>query len=251
MIRALVSKLALRFPRMVSLLPTSNPVVTQRYRCPGPGAARTLIVFLPGISDLAKDYARYGFIEAVQHKGWSADLVVVDAHYGYYANRSILDRLHEDVFEPAKMLGYQNRWVVGISLGGFGALLYTSRHDTDVTGVVAIAPYLGKPAVVEEITAAGGIRNWRPNTLGEHDYERQVWAWLKQYGDPDTQGPALCLAYGERDTFVEAHRVLGAILPPEQVFVESGAHDWTTWQKLWHAILASDVFVQFDRCLSD
>jgi pimeloyl-ACP methyl ester carboxylesterase len=241
MIRALVCKLALRFPWMVRLLPTSNPVVMQRYPCPGPDRARTLIVFLPGIGDLAADYARYGFIEAVQQKGWSADLVVVDAHYGYYANRTILDRLHEDIFEPAKALGYQNRWVVGISLGGFGALLYTSRHAADVTGVIAMAPYLGRSEIVGEISAAGGLRSWRPDTLGEHDYERHVWAWLKRYEGPETQWPALCLAYGERDPFVDAHRELSAILPPEQVFVESGAHDWTTWQKLWRTILLTST----------
>lgn len=239
LIRALTAKLALRFPWMVQLLPTSSPVVMQRYRCPGPDRARTLIVFLPGIGDLAEDYARYGFIEAVQQKEWSADLVLVDAHYGYYANRTILDRLHEDVFEPAKALGYQNRWMVGISLGGFGALLYTSRHAADVTGVIAMAPYLGRPEIIEEIAAAGGIGRWRPDMLGEHDYERHVWAWLKRYERPDTQGPALCLAYGKRDTFVAAHRALSAILPPEQVFVESGAHDWRTWQKLWRTILTS------------
>jgi hypothetical protein len=33
--------------------------------------------------------------------------------------------------------------------------------------------------------------------------------------------------------------MLSAILPSEQVFVESGAHDWMTWQKLWSAILTS------------
>lgn len=239
MVRALICKLALRFPWMVCLLPTSIPVVTQRYRCPGMEAPRTLIVFLPGIGDIAEDYARYGFIEAVRQKAWSADLVVVDAHYGYYANRTILDRLHEDIFEPAKAMGYQNRWVVGISLGGFGALLYTSRHDIDVTGVIAIAPYLGRPSIVGEIADAGGVRSWRPDTLGEHDYERHIWAWLKRYERPDPPSPTLCLAYGERDTFVDAHRMLSAILPPEQVFVESGAHDWGTWQKLWRAILDS------------
>jgi pimeloyl-ACP methyl ester carboxylesterase len=244
MIRALVCKLALRFPWMVRLLPTAVPVVTQHYKCPGPDPARTLIVFLPGIGDTAADYARYGFIEAVQRQEWLADLVVVDAHYGYYANRTILDRLHEDIFEPAKALGYQNRWVVGISLGGFGALLYASRHAADVTGVIAMAPYLGRPALVEEIAATGGIRNWRPDTLGASDYERHVWAWLKRYERANVQCPTLCLAYGERDTFVDAHRMLSEILPPGQVFVESGAHDWMTWQKLWRAILTSP-------CLAD
>jgi pimeloyl-ACP methyl ester carboxylesterase len=167
----------------------------------------------------------------------------VDAHYGYYAKRTILDRLHEDIFEPAKALGYQNRWLVGISLGGFGAPLYTSRHVSDVTGVVAIAPYLGGLAILEEIAAAGGIRRWNPNTIAEHDYERRVWAWLKRYERPETQWPTLSLAYGECDTYVAAHRVLSEILAPEQVFIESGRHDWITWQKLWRNILMS-------RCLA-
>jgi pimeloyl-ACP methyl ester carboxylesterase len=237
--RALLSKLALRFPWMVRLLPASIPVITRRHACSGDATARSLIVFLPGIGDTAEDYERHGFIDAVKRTGWPADLVVVDAHYGYYANRTILDRLHADIFEPAKALGYQDRWLVGISLGGFGALLYASRHAGDLTGVVAMAPYLGDSAMVQEIVTAGGIRSWTPTTIDDHDYERQLWAWLKQYERRETALPALCLAYGEGDRFVEAQRLLNAILPTGQVFVESGQHDWTTWKKLWSRILAS------------
>ena len=237
--RALLSRLTLRFPWMVRLLPTSIPVVTQRHPCPEGATARSLIVFLPGISDTVEDYERHGFIDEVKQKGWSADLIVVDAHYGYYANRTILDRLHADIFEPAKALGYEDRWLVGISLGGFGALLYASRHASDLTGVVAMAPYLGGPALLQEIATAGGVPRWTPRTMHDDDYARQLWAWLKQYERREAGLPALCLAYGERDTFVEAHQLLKAILPAGQVFVESGEHDWTTWKKLWTSILAT------------
>lgn len=191
--RAVLSKLALRFPWIARLLPTSVPVAMQRYACAAMDTARSLIVFLPGIDDTAEDYERHGFIDAVKQAGWPA--VVVDAHYGYYANRTILDRLHVDIFEPAKVLGYRNRWLVGISLGGFGALLYASRHALDVTGVVAIAPYLGG-SVVQEIMTAGGLPNWTPATVDQHDYERQLWAWLKEYEKREAALPALCLAYG-------------------------------------------------------
>lgn len=244
MIRALLSKLALRFPWMVRLLPAAIPVISQRYACPGGATARTLIVFLPGIGDTADDYERHGFIEAVKETGWPADLVVVDAHYGYYANRTILDRLHADIFEPAKSMGYQHRWLVGISLGGFGALLYASRHAMDVTGVVAMAPYLGNSAMVQEIVTAGGVKAWTPTAIDDQDYERQLWAWLKQYETREVGLPVLCLAYGERDTFVEAHRLLNSILPTGQVFVESGRHDWTTWKRLWRRILESTCLGQ-------
>ena len=245
--RALIAKLALRFPWLVRLLPTSIPVIMQRHACPEGATARSLVVFLPGIGDTAEDYERHGFIDAVKQAGWPADLVVVDAHYGYYANRTILDRIHSDIFEPAKALGYQERWLVGISLGGFGALLYASRHAVDVTGVVALAPYLGGSAIVREIVTAGGVRSWTPTIIDDYDYERQLWAWLKQYERREAALPALCLAYGERDTFVEAHRLLNAILPTGQVFVESGQHDWMTWKKLWRRILASTVAVRRDR----
>ena len=242
--RALLSKLALRFPWMVRLLPTSIPVITHRHVCLEGATARSLIVLLPGIGDTAEDYERHGFIDAVRQTGWPADLVVVDAHYGYYANRTILDRLHADIFEPAKALGYQDRWLVGISLGGFGALLYASRHASDVTGVVAMAPYLGGSSMVQEIITAGGVRGWTSTASDDHDYERQLWAWLKRYGRREAGLPALCLAYGERDTFVEAHRLVQAILPAGHVFVESGQHDWRTWKKLWKSILASPCLGQ-------
>jgi pimeloyl-ACP methyl ester carboxylesterase len=245
--RAVLSKLALRFPWAARLLPTSVPVVTLRHACAATDAVRSLIVFLPGIGDTADDYERYGFIDAAKQTGWPADLVVVDAHYGYYANRTILDRLHADIFEPAKALGYRERWLVGISLGGFGALLYAGRHAADVTGVVAMAPYLGGSAMVREIAAAGGVRSWTPATIAAQDYERQLWAWLKQYEKSEAGLPVVYLAYGARDTFVEAHRLLHAVLPTGQVFVESGGHDWRTWKKLWETMLASTCLARLDR----
>ncbi len=120
------------------------------------------------MGDTADDYERHGFIDAVKQTGWPADLVLVDAHYGYYANRTILDRLHADIFESAKALGYRDRWLVGISLGGFGALLYASRHALEVTGVVAIAPYLGGSAMGQEIVRAGGVGSWTPTTIDDY-----------------------------------------------------------------------------------
>ncbi len=60
----------------------------------------------------------------------------------------------------------------------------------------------------------------------------------------DSGLPVLYLAYGERDTFVQAHRLLNAILPAGQVFVDSGQHDWMTWKKLWRRILVSTGFGQ-------
>jgi pimeloyl-ACP methyl ester carboxylesterase len=39
--------------------------------------------------------------------------------------------------------GYGHVRAAGISLGGFGALLYASRYPEEVTGILAVAPFLG------------------------------------------------------------------------------------------------------------
>jgi pimeloyl-ACP methyl ester carboxylesterase len=87
---------------------------------------------------------------------WPVDMVMVDAHYGYYADRTILEELHEGVFRPARTCGYRRIWIGGISLGGFGALLYASRYPEDVT----MAPFVGHPHLIDEIASAGGLSRW-------------------------------------------------------------------------------------------
>ena len=158
---------AISVDRIFSTVPV--PLVTRCDDYPGPEAAKTLIVFLPGLGDAPEDFEQHGFIRAVRKTGLLADLVVVDAHYGYYANKSILHRLHEDVFKPAKQRGYDYYWLVGISLGGFGALLYTSHHESDVTGIVAVAPYLGRPSLIDEIAGTVSLQREQPNEPAEDE----------------------------------------------------------------------------------
>jgi pimeloyl-ACP methyl ester carboxylesterase len=204
-----------------------------------------LLVFLPGIGDLMEDYELNGFLMAAKERRAAADLVLVDAHYGYYANRTILDRLREDVIDPAKRRGYDEIWLVGISLGGLGALLYATRNPGHITGLVLLAPFLGPSAVIEEIARAGGLKAWNPegiaDTLADDDYQRPLWRWLKEHAahSQASTRPVIHLAYGEHDRFAPAHRLLAEILPPGQVLSVRGGHDWTTWNRLWQALLLS------------
>jgi len=204
------------------------------------GAGRELFVLLPGITDVMQDYEVHGFVEAAQGSHPALDLVAVDAHYGYYADCSILERLHQDIIAPARARGYEHIWLGGISMGGIGALLYAREFPADVSGVVALAPFLGEPKLVAEITAAGGFRRWRSDP-GTSDYPRQLWHWLKRYEESTAALPALYLGYGDRDKFAPAHRLLAAILPSERVLMVEGGHDWKTWRKLWALFLARKI----------
>jgi pimeloyl-ACP methyl ester carboxylesterase len=234
--RRLICRLALRFPVFVRWLHTPRPFLMRRHEYTGPSPAHDLFVFLPGIEDCAEDFERYGFVDPVRTMEWPVDMVMVDAHYGYYADRTILEELHEEVFRPAKACGYRRIWIGGISLGGFGALLYASRYPEDITGVLAMAPFLGRPHLIEEIAGAGGLARWTEKEAEREDYPRQLWQWLRR-SVMEPSKPQLYLAFGEQDIFVPAQRLLAASLPEQQVFIEPGTHNWPTWRRLWERFL--------------
>jgi hypothetical protein len=217
--------------------PTPVPMRTVWLPSPCAGRAETLLVFLPGSYSRPEDFVEHGFIDALRREGIVADMVLVDAHLGYYSERSILDRLENDVFDRARAAGYGRIWLVGISIGAFGALLQAAkasapRYQPD--GIVAIAPYLGERRLSEQIAGAGGLTRWSPPGAPEGD--ELVWAWLQAAVNRAPE-PRLYLAYGESDRFAFSDGLLAAVLPSTQVFTRPGGHDWATWRALWQQML--------------
>lgn len=214
----------------VRLRPATVPLRTVSY--PGSGQPRTLVVLLPGRRDSPEDFGREHFPEIAAQAGARVDMIAVDAHLAYYANRTILERLREDVIAPARRR-YDRIWLVGISIGGTGTLLYAGQHPKDVNGLVTFAPFLGDK-VIPEISAAGGVRSWRPpEPLAPDDFQRRLWAFLKGYeGGPEGRLP-LYLGWGRSDGFARANGMAAEILPPERVFTAPGGHEWKAWRSLW------------------
>lgn len=234
--RGVLCRLAYHYPSLLRFLPTIRPLAIRKYCFPDRTSARDLLVFLPGIGDCAADFEAKGLLRLVRQTDWPVDIVTVDAHYGYYADRTILDQLHRDVFLPAQAVGYRHVWLAGISLGGFGALLYTSRYPDHITGVIALAPFLGDRSVIHEISSAGGLNTW----LGENatDEVRLLWHWLRGYRRSDSpSSPLMYLGFGNEDSFAEGHRLLAAALPSNQVLVVRGGHQWSVWEQLWQGFL--------------
>lgn len=236
--RALRALLASRVPALVRLLPATAPLLAQRYLCRAGSPARELLVCLPGIGDTADDYEARGFVAALRASGHHVDMMTADAHFGYYADRSLVERLRTDVIRPARARGYDKIGLLGISLGGLGALLYAQAHPEDVAGLVVLAPFLGK-TVADDIVRAGGLAQWRGASESGEDYERRLWTWLKGYVTHPAGMPPLHLAFGSRDRFARANRLLAAVLPESQVHMLPGRHNWTTWRRLWRGLLAA------------
>jgi pimeloyl-ACP methyl ester carboxylesterase len=234
--RAMASRLALVSPRGLALLPCATPIGSIAH----PAARRTerLIVFLPGIGDIAEDFEARGFIAAIGEHPLHADAVAVDAHYGYYARRSVIDRLAHDVVLPARQRGYHDIWLVGISMGGMGALSYAMHHPQHLARVVLLAPYLGDARLTREIAEARNLPRRRAHETSAEEHMRRVWDWVKRYDQDPALLPQLYLGYGTRDRFAGANALLARHLSPENVVALSGGHDWRTWTRLWNAFLA-------------
>ncbi len=207
------------------------------------GQARCLLVLMPGIGDSPEDFAEYGFIEAIRARGIAVDIVSTNATLGYYAKRTLQDRIEADVLAPARKAGYRQIWFAGISLGGLGSLLVAQRYGTELAGIVLIAPYLGDDDVHGEVAKAGGLARWQPPAkLDEDDYQRDIWRWLKGATAKPETAPPIYLLSGDQDKFAPAHRLLGATLPPERRLRTRGKHDWAPWQRLWADFLDHSDF---------
>lgn len=237
--RATVCGLVRRFPGLKILLPTTIPLKVRRFTC-GDERTSELIVFLPGIGDVLEDFELNEFVEAVRKSARPADMLVADVHAGYYFRRSMLERLHKDVIEPVKLCGYTKIWLVGISLGGFGALLYARDNASELYGLMLLAPYVGESDLIREISDAGGLQSWNPGIIKADDYAHRIWRWLKhEYVDRNTNSPIeIYLGFGDRDRFARANALLAEILPVERVVTLHGGHDWKTWREVWRSFLA-------------
>jgi pimeloyl-ACP methyl ester carboxylesterase len=223
---------ALRRPMTVPMQMLQLPA-----QCAAP--VETLVVFLPGAYSRPEEFVREGIVRALRERHIAADAWIVDAHLGYYEQRSIIERIQADVFVPARQRGYRRIWLVGVSIGGFGALIHSLSHPGEVEGIVVIAPYLGQRTVLEPIRASGGLRAWKA-PAGELTLDQMdtiLWRWLQGYLDAREPRPPLYLGAGRDDRFADAHAVLGAALPPERVVMSAGGHDWSPWREVWRQIL--------------
>ena len=234
------------------------PVASERYEkySDVPRRNQVLLIFLPGRGTTGKDFARQGFIRAVESAddahlrtlaahfalNRGADCLTVDLTLPYYEQHIATQRLHEDIIAPARASGYRRIWLVGCSLGGLGAIFYDHDYPGEISGIVALAPFLGEKNIVGEIEAAGGLDRWQPRQpLADDDFQRRLWLAIRagHYGQPGHL--PLVLGYGTGDRFAYGHRLLAANLPPERVFRTFGFHDWATWHHLWKEILESPV----------
>ncbi len=223
---------------LVSCIPaTTIPIGTTSFHRSEMVERRSLVVFLPGRGDTVKSYEKEEFVQMLAKQNGSVDSIGVEAHLGYYVDRTLLKRIREDVIIPAKASGYRDIWLVGISMGGLGAVLYDIANPGDLAGLFLLAPYLGDGTLLKEISAAGGLASWQPAVGASDDLDSEVWPKLKEYSVGTKGVQRVFLGFGESDRFAESNRAFAAVLPANQVVTAPGDHDWPTWKVLWPRLL--------------
>jgi pimeloyl-ACP methyl ester carboxylesterase len=190
-----------------------------------------LVVMLPGAYSGPQEFVDRGFVAAMQAQGFEADALLADAHLGYAENGTLLERLHDDVLVPAQREGYRRIWLVGISLGGMASLGLLMRHPEMLEGIVAIAPYVGPPALVQQVAAAGGAKTYADAAHPNGDLEAALWSWLGHSGPAERE--KIHLYTGSQDRLIGGQRLLAALLAPDHVLELPGDHDWPVWTALW------------------
>ena len=233
-----------------SMLPAPTPMRSIDHAAASQ-PAKCLFVLLPGAGDRAETFEQRGFVELLRSRSLSIDVRASDATMGYYMRGTALDRLTTDVLAPAKARGYQETWLVGPSMGGFGSLFYARAHTPDVTGVLAIAPFLGDRGLIREIADAGGLKKWqapaRVEEMDRDNYQREMWRWFQAVTQGKEPAPLIFLGYGTSDSLGTAAALLTAELPPSRVFLTDGGHEWPAWRRVLESFLDSPDFATHCR----
>ena len=216
------------------LQPLHNPVESIRYFPEGQDNAtnktqRKLMILLPGLGDKVTAFDTHGFTKTLHNKYPEFDAIALNAHFKYYKNHVIADRIHEDIVLPAIRAGYQDIYIAGNSLGGLGALLYLKSYPDYVHSILPIAPYLGEKKEYQHLLDNSERR--------EGDFILDLWPWITSLSDE--QKRKIHLAYGLNDKFAQPNALLSRHIHPEQTITIKGKHRWTTWKQLWPTLLDS------------
>ena len=207
---------------------------------PAAQTPRRLVVMLPGRGDDLDSLARRGIVQ-IFHRQWpDADVILTGLTMPYYRQGRAAGRLHDEVLVPARARHYDQVWLAGISLGGFGALLYDRAYPGEVDGMLLISPYLGDKPISREIQAAGGLARWQPGpeqAFTPDTFQRELWRYIQHWSAEPARTRSVWLAYGDRERFRDRIGLLATQLPPDHVFKLPGHHNWTLWKPAARTLL--------------
>lgn len=196
----------------------------------GPEQARGAIVLLNGFGGRTTDFDEHGFLRVLRAQAPAYDVIAPDAHYGYYTKGMVVDQLHAHVIGPLVARGYREIWLIGVSMGGHGAVAYARAHPERIKGLLLFAPHLGPGYTVRDVQRAGGVCRYEatmPNARNRAGFAQGNFAWLKDALCGRPPKVSVWVAVGDQD--VGASGLLAELIEPDRYLVLPGGHDWNVW----------------------
>lgn len=232
--RSITLLLLLSIAAGLSACAPAVPIPVLEYQKSAQVQQTNLLILLRGRGGSYRDFEKFGIVQEVKKRNLPFDIVVPDAHFWYYMNESLHERLKYDIIDPAKDKGYKNIWLAGFSMGALGGLFYLIEYpDNDIAGVLLCSPFLGYD-VPQEINSQGGIAAWSPPSGKEKGWQYRLWNWVKGYQNNPAAHPPIILGYAEQDSITgQGPTLLATALSEENVFSLPGGHDYPTFQAIW------------------
>jgi hypothetical protein len=106
-----------------------------------------------------------------------------------------------------------------------------------------LTPYLATSGLIAEVARAGGRRSWAAATPRTDKPDRAFLHWLATV--PPGALPPLLLGHATGDRFAATAKLLADLVSPDRMISVPGAHDWTSWSRLWHLMLDRNPFGPF------
>lgn len=203
---------------------------------------RILLLMLPGAKNTPQQMVEHGFIRALRERQLPVDALALDAHVDLYLDRADIERVLHHALDAVRAHGYRRIWLLGISLGGSGAMICATQRTADIEGVFLLAPFLGTRGLIAEVEAAGGLQRWQAGEIAPRDHERALLEQIQANLSGAAEFPPIHLGYGSEDRYRGASIMLSERLAPQRVQVIPGGHDWETWRALWQDLLDRQPF---------
>ena len=167
----------------------------------------------------------------------------MNAHVDLYLERADIERVLHHTLDEVRAKGYRRIWLLGISLGGSGAMICATQRTADIEGIFLLAPFLGTSGLIAEVEAAGGLQHWQAGEIENRDHERALLEHVQRsLHSPAAFFTPIHLGYGSEDRYRGASIMLARHLSPHRVTVMPGGHDWETWSVLWGDLLEKNPF---------
>lgn len=241
-LRLLTTLIALPFTGCRLLLQKPTRPVRKLIFRPSDGEAKETIVLLPGRLSPPEEFVQYGVVKEIQSRRPHAEIIVPDLHLGYYMAGLADVCLHDEILSSARSQKHKVT-ILGVSMGGLGALMYSLRYPGEVDELLLLSPFVGEEALITEIQAVGGLPKWESNVnipRGKEQALRKCWGEIKRQWLPSGSSvrPTMKLAVGREDRLLRSNAYFAKEILRKGEFIElDGGHDWDCWLRCTQAVL--------------